>query len=78
MRRLHDLQVDGASGFWLHDFRRGRAQDMVDSGGRLSEILQAGEWASPAFTRYLDMEVLETCAVVESHVIESDGEGECD
>jgi hypothetical protein len=70
--RLLELGVEGASGYWLHDFRRGHAQDMVDAGGRLGEILRAGEWSSPAFTKYLDLEGLETSAVVEAHVIESD------
>ena len=45
---------------------------MVARGGRLSEILQAGEWTSLAFAKYLDMNQLETSAVIEAHVIDSD------
>ena len=73
-RKLHRLGIDGGNQYWLHDFRRGHAQDMVDGGGRLGEILLAGEWSSPAFTRYLDMNSLVTSAVVEAHIIESDDE----
>ena len=43
-------------------------------GAPLYEILKAGEWASPAFLKYLDLHTLECDAVVEAHVDESDGE----
>ena len=48
-RRLHRLGIDGANQYWLRDFRRGHAQDVVDGGGRLGEVLLAGEWSSPPF-----------------------------
>jgi len=73
-RYLLDMGVAGASEHWLHDLRRGHAQDLLDSGARLNEILAAGEWASPRFTAYLDMEGLENAAVVEAHMMESDDE----
>ena len=36
-----------------HAFRRGMAQDMLDRGDALAEILLAGGWRSGAFLRYL-------------------------
>ncbi len=44
------------------------------AGAPLYEILQAGEWASPAFLKYLNIHRLETQLVVESHYNESSGE----
>ena len=75
-RRLFRLGIDCANSYWLHDLRRGHAQDMVDEGGRLCEILQAGQWKSPAFTKYLDLEAVEMQAVVEAHMAESEDEDE--
>ena len=37
-----------------HDWRRGHARDLQRGGARLWEILQAGDWKSPAFLSYLD------------------------
>ena len=58
----------------LQDFRRGHAQDMVDSGSPLAEILRAGQWKSPAFLLYLDINKMEACLAVASCVAESDDE----
>ena len=55
-----------------HDMRRGHALDLQLAGKPLYEILQAGEWRSPAFLAYLDKYTLEAAAVVEAHVDESD------
>jgi hypothetical protein len=73
---LLQLRTPKAAQYWLHDFRRGHAQDLACHGGRLSEILAAGEWASPAFAKYLDLEQLETRCVVEAHLDESEVEDE--
>ena len=43
-------------------------------GARLFDILKAGEWKSPAFLLYCDMHKLESSAVVEAHLEDSDGE----
>ena len=40
----------------------------------LFEILEAGEWTSPAFLKYLDLHRLERDLVIQSHVDESDGD----
>ena len=74
--RLVELECKDAALHSLHDFRRGHAQDMVAAGADLGTILRAGQWSSPAFMRYLDVEQLEGAAVVEAHCAESsDDEG---
>ena len=45
-------------------------------GAPLHAILSAGEWRSPAFLSYLDVERLEKEAIVQAHVDESDSDGE--
>ena len=55
----------------LHDFRRGHARDLQLAGRNLKQILEAGEWRSPAFLKYLDVEGLERDAAVEAHLEES-------
>ena len=72
--RLASLAVEKAHLYFSHDFRRGHARDLQASGASLYEILQAGEWSSPAFLQYLDLICLERDAVVEAHVAESDDE----
>ena len=44
------------------------------TGANLHEILSAGQWSSPAFLKYLDIDKLETDAVVEAHLEESDAD----
>ena len=46
------------------------------AGAPLWKILEAGEWRSPAFLSYLDMNRLETDLVVQAHLEESDAEHE--
>lgn len=88
--RLAKLFVPEAAEHCLQDFRRGHARDLVEKGAsfamdfgssasacasaRLFDILKAGEWKSPAFLLYCDMHKLESSAVVEAHLDESDGE----
>ena len=40
--------------------------DLVEGGARLCEILRAGEWRSPAFLLYLDMQKVEDEATEEA------------
>ena len=49
---------------------------MADSGGNLREMLAAGEWATPRFAGYLDLDKIETAGVVEAHLAESDDDEE--
>ena len=46
--------VAGADNCGLHALRRGAAQALVNAGGNLATLLQAGGWKSSAFTAYLD------------------------
>ena len=75
-RRLRCPKVKAADAYWLHDLRCGHAQDMVDNGGRLCEILKAGEWSSPAFKAYLDLDAVEQAVLVEAYLDESEEEVE--
>ena len=70
------LQIVDAPKYRTQDLRRGHAQDLLESGATLGEILRAGQWRSPAFLKYLDLESLEQDAVVEAHLDESSSDGE--
>ena len=65
---LDTLGVADAAHYRTHDLRRGHAEDLKLSGATLLEILRAGEWRSPAFLSYLDLNDLESAAVVAAHV----------
>ena len=47
--------VKDAGKYGLHSLRRGSARALVENGGDLATLLQAGGWKSAAFTSYLDM-----------------------
>ena len=70
------LGVADASRFRCHDLRRGHADDLRISGAPLAKLLLYGEWARPAYMRYVDDEALETSAVVQAHIDESSSEDE--
>ena len=53
-RRLVLLGVDHLHEYGLQSFRRGHAQQILDDGGNLADVVRAGQWASPAFLLYLD------------------------
>jgi hypothetical protein len=72
--RLRRLGVDQAGLYRTQDFRRGHAKDLQENGSTLRDILNAGEWRSPAFLRYLDVDLLEHAAVLEAHLDESSDE----
>jgi hypothetical protein len=75
-QRLLALGTPNARDFWLHDFRRGHTQDLLDKGANLAEILRAGEWRTPAFLCYVDLQKLEKNAVVEAHANDSDSDSD--
>ena len=52
-----------------HDFRRGHARDILQRGGTLADILQAGEWRSAAFLSYLSKEELADAAADDAHLL---------
>ena len=47
---------------------------MACIGAPLWEILEAGQWRSPAFLKYLDLHSLDKKMVIQAHVAESDGD----
>lgn len=65
------LKVPNAGRYRTHDIRRGHTQDLVDNGASLAQILSAGQWKSPAFLQYVDLDELEKGAVIEAHMEES-------
>ena len=65
------IKIPDALDYRTHDLRRGHARDMQQWGASLKEILAAGEWRSPAFLQYLDLDQLECDAVIEAHQDES-------
>ena len=68
---LSRIGIVDSQKFRTHDLRRGHARDLQERGASFAEILQAGEWRSPAFLKYLDMHALERDVVIEAHVDES-------
>ena len=69
---LKKMGVQKAREYRTHDLRRGHAVDLQLSKAPLFEILEAGEWKSPAFLQCLDLHRLERDAVVQAHLDESD------
>ena len=68
---LANIGVAAAREYRTHDLRRGHARDLQSRGAGLLEILSAGEWRSPAFLKYLDMQELEKHAVLQAHLDDS-------
>ena len=71
---MRKLGVHSADEYMARDFRRGHADNLRRAGKRLREILWAGEWKSPAFLQYLDLERMEHDVVFEAYVHESSGD----
>ncbi len=55
-----------------HTFRRGAAQETVDSGEPLGTVLYSGGWRSGAFLRYISREALDTRAAFAAAIEMSD------
>ena len=63
---LSYLQVDSPKLYSSHSFRRGTAQELIASpGGRLVEVLKAGEWSSSSFLEYQDREEIDQLALLD-------------
>ena len=71
---LAAIGVEKSECYRSHDMRRGHALDLQCAGAPLWQILEAGEWSSPAFLRYLDLHRLDTELVVQAHAGESDSD----
>ena len=65
---LQIMRFPDAAKYRTHDFRRGHARDLQVGGASLFQILQAGEWRSPAFLAYMDKTELECGATSEARV----------
>ena len=72
--RLRQLGVPEADSYRTQDFRRGHAKDLQTRGCSVKEILAMGEWSSPAYLKYQDLELLEHDLVVRAHLDESSDE----
>ena len=72
--RLALLGVADAACYRSHDFRRGHARDLQARGASLFEILEAGEWRSPAFLKYLNVCELERDVALQAHLDDSSGD----
>ena len=73
--RQRICQVPNAAMYGTHDFRRGHAKDLQDSGAPLAVILAAGEWKGRAVVSYMDLSELERDVALEASML-SDGEGD--
>ena len=73
---LAAIGVEKSECYRSHDIRRGHALDLQCAGAPLWKILEAGEWSSPAFMKYLDMHQLDRELVVQAHCGESDSDDE--
>ena len=73
---LHNLAVPNSGHYGTHDFRRGHADDLRESGVPIPKIAEMGGWSSVAsLPAYLDMPELEKSVVFEA-AITSDVEEE--
>ena len=72
--RQASLGLADAAAYNLHDFSRGAAHDLAEAGGGLKQLLDAGEWLSPAFLKYLDTEQLEKQVALQACIDDSDEE----
>ena len=71
---LQRLGVPESHSYRTHDLRRGHADDLSESGASLIKMLTWGEWRSPAYMSYLNLDELEARAVLQAHVDESSSE----
>ena len=72
-RLLSVLQVAGPDRYTWKSFRAGKATSLALAGNSIHQILQAGEWKSAAILRYVDPDVLDLPACLES-LSDADGE----
>ena len=71
---LATLGLADAAAHNFHDFRRGAARDLAANGGALKQLLDAGEWLSPAFLKYLNTEELEKTVALQACLDDLEGE----
>ena len=77
MKQLAEIiGVDEAPNVGTHSLRRGMAQDILDMGGSLPSLLNAGDWASSAYLKYLRTSQTEDLAVAQAIMCLSESEEE--
>ena len=59
-----------------HSLRRGMAQDILDLGGSLPALLNAGDWTSSAYLKYLRVSQTDDAAVARAVMYYSDSDAE--
>jgi len=75
---LQEMGVPEVAHYNTKAFRRGHTEDLLQRGGRLGEILGAGDWSSKAFAIYINKLKLERDRVAEAHCGKSDPESSSD
>ena len=70
---LCTLNIQDSNTFSSHSFRRGTAQELLASNGRLVDILKAGDWNSSAFLEYQNKEEIDQLALLDI-IADSDDE----
>ena len=68
--------VEEAQHVGTHSLRRGMAQDILDMGGSLPRLFNAGDWASSAYLKYLRVSQADDAAVARAALYFSDSEDE--
>ena len=79
-RRIKELARDAGfemhARFGAHAFRRGMAQEIIDLGGSLATLMEAGGWTSSAYRVYLMGAQVEDMAVARAMVQLSDSDAD--
>ena len=71
-RHLATIGVRNPSEYSSKAFRRGTAMELLKQGGRLGDILEAGQWRSPAFLQYMLRADIDELAVFDMIVAQED------
>ena len=79
-RRVKELAatvgVADANNYGTHALRRGMAQGILDFGGSLPALLNAGDWSSSAYLKYLRTSQTDDLALAQAAIFLSDTEEE--
>ena len=79
-RRIKELARDAGfemhARFGTHAFHRGMAQEVIDLGGSLATLMEAGGWTSSVYRVYLLGAQIEDLAVARAIVQLSDSEAD--
>ena len=73
---LRELGIEDAQSYSTKAFRRGTAQQMLESGSSLAEVMKAAQWRGPAYRLYLEQNALDELALFQALEGLSDDEGD--